>query len=207
MIKIIADNYKGKINSILEIGSATGSDADFFAKSFDVKENMVHIVEPRKEAALSIRAKYPKYQVHQIACGDENKKNAEFYLSENLEASSLKDRAMPEQKHFHKSKILVDLWRWEDYADSIGVLGFDLVKIDAEGCTYEVLNGLGRYRNFSKVYHLECEDLEFWEKQKMTKDVFDLMPEYEVVWQLDYGGHQLDVIMVRKDCLNDWNKI
>ena len=205
MIHVIPQHYKGTIGSVAEIGSAHGMDADFLAKSYGVPAGMVHIVEPRPDAAEYIRTTFSNYHTHQIVCGKNNQKGNEFHISAHLEGSSLRDRAIEGEKWLHHSKILVDLWRWEDYVDSHGLPIFDLVKVDAEGCTHEVLRGFGRYRDTVKVYHLECEDIEFWKGQKMLKDVVELMPEYEVVWK--HGNGQYDVIMVHKDHRKDWNDL
>jgi len=212
MINIITERYRGSIKSIAEIGSAHGHDADFFAKSFHVDPGHVHIVEPRPEAAEHIRNRFPNYNVHQIACSDRNEKSVPFHISAHLEGSSLRDRGLKEEKWLHQRQISVNVWRWESFMDEHGIAPAELVKIDAEGCTFEVLQGFGRYRNVAKIYHLECEDIQFWEGQKLTEEVVAMMPDYMVVSNTDPRaalglgpGHQKDIIMLHRDFVRDWS--
>lgn len=194
MIEMIYNLYNGRINSIAEIGSAHGRDAHFLAQRYGVVPNMVHVVEPRPDAANQIRKDFSGFHVHQIACSDYNRKKVKFHISHHLEGSSLRDRAMDHEQYLHHDHIRVDVYRWEDYVDKKSLPVFDLVKIDVEGCTFEVLKGFGRYRNQVKIYHLECEDIHFWKGQNLTEQIVEMMKEYTVAWQSH--GQQKDIILM-----------
>lgn len=51
----------------------------------------------------------------------------------------------------------------------------DIVKIDAEGCSYEVLLGFGDLLDTVKVLHIETEQEEHFKGQHLEKEVFELL--------------------------------
>ena len=59
-----------------------------------------------------------------------------------------------------------------------GLDEIDLVKIDVEGATYEVLESFGSDINKLKFIHLEAEYVQFWQNQKLYSDVSNLLLGY-----------------------------
>lgn len=55
--------------------------------------------------------------------------------------------------------------------------GIDFVKIDVEGATYEIINGMGSEINKIKMMHIETESYPFFEGQKLHNDVCKLLEE------------------------------
>ena len=92
-------------------------------------------------------------------------------------------------------KSLFELIKEEEY---------DLVKIDVEGYSYEVLKSFGDQIRKIKIMHLEVEHYPFWVGQKLYKEVAELLRSYnfEECYRFDYKYTpeqvQSDVIWVRK---------
>lgn len=79
----------------------------------------------------------------------------------------------------------------------------DLLKIDVEGATDEVLAGFGDRLKDVKAMHIECEHVCIWEGQKVYRDVEELLNSQgfvlvhtKIVWP------PFDCIWVRKDTYN-----
>lgn len=53
----------------------------------------------------------------------------------------------------------------------------DMVKIDVEGATYEILVGMGEIINNIKIMHIETESYEFFKGQKLHNVVSDFLIE------------------------------
>lgn len=79
----------------------------------------------------------------------------------------------------------------------------DVVKIDVEGASYEVLAGFGNFIKNVKILHVETETVEVFPGQKLQKDVVMFMKNkgFEVVHTLHIPKYQDDLIFVREDLL------
>ena len=54
-------------------------------------------------------------------------------------------------------------------------LPLEIIKIDAEGCTLEVLRGMGSLLDTVSVMHLETESREYFKGQHLHGDVVDFI--------------------------------
>jgi len=61
--------------------------------------------------------------------------------------------------------------RLDTVCREIGVSKIDMIKIDVEGATLEVLEGCGDILNTIKIMHIETEDYEFFKGQKLDCEV------------------------------------
>lgn len=79
----------------------------------------------------------------------------------------------------------------------------DVVKIDVEGASYEVLKGFGNFLKCVKILHVETEIVEVFPGQKLQKDIVDYMDNegFKVVHKLHIPKCQDDLIFLRKDLL------
>jgi len=197
MIEIIKNYYTKPINSIIEIGSAHGKDADYLAKTFNINNNNVHIFEPRPEAFAFIKSQYPQYKIYNIALSNFTNSNVRFNVDcQSGEMSSLLYRERNRELYDHGHTLYVNVDTFKNFSDKNNIDSMDLVKIDTEGCTYEVLCGFEEYVNKVKVFHLECENIEFWSNQKFTKDVLEMLSNFELVFTS--SNEQEDLILINK---------
>ena len=77
---------------------------------------------------------------------------------------------------------------------------FDFIKLDVEGCSYEVLEGFGTRLKDVKAIHLEAEDDVVWEGQKLFSDIQKLLTanNFEMMYFKKFWK-QSDSIWIQKE--------
>ncbi|GAG05100.1 unnamed protein product, partial [marine sediment metagenome] len=81
------------------------------------------------------------------------------------------------------------------------IKSIDICKIDVEGGSYEILEGFGKYLNYIKFLHVESERIQYWENQKLTEDIFNLLENNFIRLSNSYNSNekQIDSIFVNKN--------
>jgi len=85
--------------------------------------------------------------------------------------SSFRDRGQSYGTHTTQKDVI----SIESFCKDNGVSSLDIVKIDVEGCTYEVLVGFGDILDTVKVLHLETEQAEHFSGQHLEEEVFEFL--------------------------------
>lgn len=196
--------YDNPPKNILEIGSRDGNDANALQVEFNVPDSKVYIVEAHPHCVDYIRRIYPNYNLYGMAVSLEDgvtKFNAVFTPDLGmLGMSSLLSRT---DESFPENWLDVETITGKSLVHKIGESEFDLVKIDVEGYTYEVLKSFGDNLSKIKMMHLEVEHYAFWKNQKLYDDVYELLTQqgFEECYKFDYaygeGKVQSDVIWKR----------
>lgn len=216
------ETFKTQPTSILEIGSRDGDDAELL-RSYILPTpdpDIIYIVEPHPESFRKIIHKYPRANAYNLAVSnvpgvfDFNAIPSSIYPSSVVGTSSLLKR----NKNLNPSGTIFP----ERWIKTLAVTGrtilqlinrseIDLVKIDVEGLTYEVLLSFGGDLRLLKALHLEVEipPLTIWEGQRHYADVQAIMKWYKFeekyydgkYWARSDTGEKLqgDSIWVRKD--------
>ena len=83
----------------------------------------------------------------------------------------------------------------------------DLVKIDVEGATYEILNSMGDMLKTIKIMHIETESYPFFRNQKLHDRVAEYLTDkgftmVDMTRAMISGGYQHDSVWVNNDFLN-----
>ena len=89
----------------------------------------------------------------------------------------------------------------DDFIEKYNIDQIDVCKIDVEGCTYEVLEGFGNKLNIVKSLHVEAENSELYENQKLFEDITIFLTGFTMVDYTDLNDGQCDSIWIRKDLL------
>ena len=151
---------------IWDVGSRDGRDATELAERVQTDGNAlsaeITCIEPNPPQAQLIRETFPQVTVHEVAVSDwEGTSDFVRVVSDNMDAvgmSSL-DVAHQETKgHWAKEIITVRVCRLETLLTTPVV---DIMKIDCEGYSWEVLHGMGEKIYNVKVFHIETEHPEF----------------------------------------------
>jgi len=81
------------------------------------------------------------------------------------------------------------------------VLNPDVVKIDVEGKSYEVLEGFGKYLQDVKILHVETEIKDIYGNQKIKDDIVKFMGDkgFKVVHSLWIPQFQEDLIFLNNN--------
>lgn len=178
---------------VWEIGSRDGKDGVELAKRIYGGQELwfwsnarITCLEPNPDQAKIIRENYPELEVLEIAASN-IKGSAPFVVYHGDEgavgSSSLDLNWKEDDFGDNKHQIIVETDRLENL---IGDERIDIMKIDVEGHSLQVLEGLGEKIGQVRVYHVETEkwtDSNIKVKAMMMGLGFTLIDETE-----QYGG-------------------
>jgi FkbM family methyltransferase len=204
-IELVKKQGTFTVETIMEIGSMNGYDADELAHYF--KPSNVFIFEAHPVFAEAIEKVFPEYHVHNFAACNfdgEVEFNAVTINSENLGMSSLLPRedAYPSYD-IEYSVLTVDAIRLDTFCSLKEIKSIDLLKIDVEGNSYEVLQGFGDMIWNVKCIHVECEHTPVWKGQKLYTDVEQyLIGKGFIPVSIRIGFPQSDSVWVKKEFYN-----
>lgn len=211
-----ADDYFGEIRkfamayntlfneppkNILEIGSRDGYHADYLKKFFNIPDDKVFIVDAHPDCANLIRREHPNYRVIEVAISD-NPGILKFNAIQNLDLGGLGMSSLLPKKGgpvFGERWVNVLSITGEQLINLIDEPEIDLLKLDVEGLTYEVLKSFSLNLRKVKFIHTEGEYVQVWENQKLYKDVCDLLIGYgfKEAYRVDVVEGQCDTVWYR----------
>jgi FkbM family methyltransferase len=190
--------------TILEIGSRDGNDANYYASQFNIDPKSVYVVEPNPEMIKGIKQKYPDFNLFEVAIDSGEETYKEFNQvkeggQDPIGVSSLLNRNDGFYDKFLTSKINVKTINASTLMKDINT-EIDICKIDVEGLTYDVIESFSDTISKVKTIHVETEELEYWENQKLEDDVFKLLESlnFEMIWKGNSIDHQSDSIWINK---------
>lgn len=204
-IRIVQSLGTFEVKTIMEIGSMDGKDANTLSEFFETKD--VYIIEAHPTFSKQINERYPYFMVSNIAASNENGKfifNSVTSDSVNLGMSSLlkREEDYPSYDIVYEP-LEVTCLRMDDYCGIMNIDAVDLLKIDVEGFSYEVLEGFGDTLDIVKCIHVECEHEPVWKGQKLYPDVERLLIEKGFIpVSMRIGFPQSDSVWVRKELYN-----
>lgn len=181
------------LDLFLDIGSDRGKAAQAFYKNFIIYPDKVHLIEPdvisfENIKELRAKGKLEKFHVQNVAFS--NKDGMRIFKSlshikldtqrdDFSQISTLHDRdySLTGEPDAAGGPNLyeVEVIRGETYMKKFNIKNIDFCKIDAEGHTYEILEGFGEQILNIKCIFLETESFEVWKNQKYASDVSELL--------------------------------
>ncbi len=164
-VRLVREHFAdADIRTIVEIGSLNGADSLFF------KEQFPHA---RVVAIEGLGENFEKYmkQLEGIECvnatvADHNGETT-FHVKDTNGIHSIFDRGA----RYGSGRRIVQCSR----LDSIFNEPIDMMKVDVEGATYEVLVGMGDLLPKTKIMHIETEDYPFFQGQRLHDEVAALL--------------------------------
>jgi FkbM family methyltransferase len=184
---------------VWEVGSRDGRDGVELASRIYLGQQpwfwtnaVVVAVEPNPDQAKIIRENYPEVEVLEIAASNV-KGEAPFMVYEGDEGavgcSSLNLRWKEDDLPGHE--ITVETDRLDNI---IGDQQIDIMKIDVEGHSIEVIEGLGDKLRNVKVYHIETEK---WTDSNIKMKAFMMGHGYTLMDETEQYGGMPDQVWVR----------
>jgi FkbM family methyltransferase len=191
--------------NFLEIGSRDGHDTHTISNNLSIEPSNCYIFEAHSDCFVNIQEQYPQY--NSFNCAVSNKTELITFnagivgIEDNIGCSSILDDATGT---FRSKKVTVDGWRFDDISKHIGLSTVDLVKIDVEGHTHEVLEGFGESLRRTKAIQLELEHKEGWKGQKLYQDIsnFLISNSFEQVFYVKHSHDQSDSFWANKHFFN-----
>lgn len=186
--------------TIVEIGSRDGHDSFYLSKKMN--SSRVYTFEANPYCYTVITTNYPEFNnIYGAVSNFSGQSEFNVVQSNDWNAvgtSSLRDRndSWYEGK---SSKIIVDVSTMKDYILSYKLPSeLDIVKIDVEGCSFEVLEGFDYLLSTVKVFHIENETYAYWSGQKLADEVAELLESkgFFKDYQENFGENSIDEVWV-----------
>jgi len=184
--------------SVWDVGSRDGKDGVELAQRIGGTEADVTAIEANPSQAKIIAESYPKVMVIQTAVGNV-RGQVSFTVYEGDEgvvgSSSLNHDWKDSESHKSHEVItpIVPL------ADLVGDEQIDILKLDCEGYSYDVLIGLGQKIKQVRVLHIETETWTASDKaveaymELMGFDIFDVREQYSGMPDYTFARRDLEI--------------
>lgn len=197
--------FKSTPLNFVEIGSRDGHDTDYIRKVFNIPESSCYILEAHPDCYSQIKSRYSNYNVYN--CAITNKTGVlEFNagimgVEDNIGCSSILEDA---SGGFKSNKVTVDGWRFDELCEQLRLYNIDLIKIDVEGHTKEVLEGFGEMLKAVKILQVELEHKEAWKGQALYDDIAGYLRanNFEQVIFIKHSHDQSDSIWANRQYYN-----
>jgi FkbM family methyltransferase len=195
-------NFKPK--NIFEIGANYGQDAEYLRKSFDIDAKNIFVFEPHPQIFKELKKMYD-FNCYDLAvsniAGRATFHSIDIENNEykNSGISSLRNGIKTNRKNF--IDIDVEVIRMDEFIKKNKIGEIDFLKIDTEGANYEAIEGFGIELNKIKVIQTEGEYKQYWEDQKLYKDMESYLIERDfllVDFKLSSDGIQSDSLWIQK---------
>ncbi len=187
--------------NIVEVGANLAQDSRYLANHWAIPESAVYVFEPISEYVAQIKETY-KMNVFAMAVSNidgQTELNLPDSPNSNLGFASILKREFTDSLFRVVETIRLDTWMKNQSISKI-----DFLKIDAEGLSWEVLQGLGLAIRQVSVIQLETETIEIWENQNLEDSIFTFLRE-QGFQLLDYcitqNPLQADSLWVNKNIM------
>lgn len=196
-LRHFTDKFGG---TVVEVGSRDGHNAREIADIFRARR--VVTIEANPECYADIERDYPQFENYNVAisnvCG-----TLDFYKVDHSHGETLLGQSSLLYKESYDNiatKISVPALTMDEFVERRGIGKIEVMKIDVEGATYEVLEGFSKIR-MTRLLHIESEHREFWHGQHLYEDTANFMTQagYEQVYFAPVWTDQSDSIWLRKD--------
>jgi FkbM family methyltransferase len=201
-VKLVTDYFdENEIKNIMEIGSLNGNDALFFKKTFPNAN--VFCIEGLPE-------NYDTYlkdltEITPINIVIANYDGEIVFHKKNINGlHGILNRG----DEYGSETITLKCKTMQTLCDEYNITTLDLVKIDVEGATYQILESMENMLKTIKIMHIETESYPFFQGQILddevvnflTKNNFMLIDKTSVTINI---GQQHDSVWINKLFLNE----
>lgn len=167
----IKNNAAFTPKNFIEIGSRDGHDTAAMRQVFNLSPRNCFIFEAHPWCYSNIITTYPEFNTFNCAISNKTMPitfNAGIVgVEDNIGCSSIKESS----GDFKSDLIEVDAWRFDEICESLKIDSIDIIKIDVEGHTLEVLEGFGKMLSKVKALQLELEHIECWAGQALYDEI------------------------------------
>jgi len=167
------DNLKTSPSTIFEIGALNAAD------SVKMKNKYVNADVHAFEAHPSCYSKYKDFAFengiyyHNIGMWFEETEIEYHDKGIDTGISSFRDRG----QEYGTNKFVIKTQTPHDFCIKNKISNIDILKLDVEGCSYEILNGFKSMLSNIKIMHIETEQQQHFAGQYVEKDVFKLLTD------------------------------
>jgi len=200
----LIEEFTGTIpTSFFEVGANFAQDAAYLAKKWQLSSGNVVVFEPHPLIVEKVRNRYDFLVVPKAVSNVNGRLQFNAVKLENTSNSGISS-LLPHivNDEADNDLIEVEVIRLDDFAAANSWAKIDFLKIDVEGLTYEVLEGLGNFLENVGCIQIETEYIAVWKDQRTQSEVYKLLEEnhFQLIdhfTQMD--GVQSDSLWIRED--------
>jgi len=188
-------------STLVEVGANYAQDAVYLSELWGLSPAQVVVFEPHPHIFARVAEAY-SFQGVNAACGNFDGHvtlRAVRLDAGNSGISSLRDHS--ENAMHVYDNVDVPITRLDTFMADTLMAGIDFLKIDVEGLSFEVLEGLGSRLSDVTAIQLETETLEVWRDQHIEEEVFELLTSagFQLVhYTLNMDGVQADSLWIQR---------
>jgi FkbM family methyltransferase len=187
---------------IIDIGTRDGDDAYYLCKKLN--STKVVAIDANQAAVRQTQAKYPWMNtIHTAVTAENGKTEFNIVKGDNKEASGTssvfnKDKSVSPAPEYYDGKIekvIVPAIRMDTLLSNLGFNDkIDVIKVDTEGYSWQVLQGFGDRLKDVKLFHLETEKTSVHDEHVTTEKITQFMTDngfalvdtsYEWGWNIE----------------------
>ena len=192
------------VKNIFEIGANFAQDADFLSQEFNISPKNVYVFEAHPDLYKAI-TKLHQFNAYNYAVYNENKEINFNILPINVQNTGLS--SILNLTKYDTNSVKVKAVRMDTFMQEHDISNIDFLKLDVEGCNFEVLEGFGDRLSDIKCIHLEAEHalyIDYKEKNYLYTDIERLLKKngFELVFFQRYTL-QSDSFWVQKQFVRD----
>lgn len=186
--------------TIVELGSRDGHNAKEIADLFSAER--VITIEANPVCWKKIENDYPNFENFNLAISDRTG-DIDFYaVREEFGEVILGQSSFLYKPSYDEiaDKIKIPTMTMDNFVEQNNITDIEVLKIDVEGATWEVLQGFSKIR-MARLLHIESEHRQFWEGQHLFEDTEKFMYDagYRQVYFKPVWTDQSDTIWQRVD--------
>jgi len=167
--------YEKNINkvpqTIFEIGAREANDSIGFKNRYP--QSIVYAFEAHPDCYLAHYDNVIKNNVNYYNIGMWDKETEIVFYDKNISSgiSSFRNRG----DQYGTNKFILKTSTPLKFVNEKNIKSIDILKIDVEGCTYEILQGFGDFIKNIKLMHIETERHQHFEGQYTEDKIFELL--------------------------------
>ena len=195
LIKEYKNNFSDNPKVIFEIGAREAADSIKLKKTFPLSSVYAFEAHPvcyqkHKDNVLAHGIKYYNFGMWS------SEKELIFYdKGSDTGISSFRNRG----DRYGLNKFSIITKTPHGFCKSNNINQIDILKLDVEGCSYEVLLGFGKYLEKINLMHIETEQQQHFSGQHVEDEVFSLLEKsFKMISYSHCCLTQYDSIWIRK---------
>ena len=194
---------------VIDVGTRDGNDAGLIQQRLQTKS--VYAIDARQEAVEETKRLHPDFNVFCTAISDFNGVT-KFYsvISDDPDyagSSSIYNKKLKRREYKHE-KIEVSVQTMDSFIEENGLAYkyLDIVKVDIEGYTFQLLQGFQKHLDNVKLFHLETEKNSTHGNHGNSEKIIEYLRSKNfilVATQHEWDDEIQDQIWVNKYLIND----
>ena len=199
LLKRLQDDFGLRPSNFLEVGANCAQDAWFISRQLGLEPADVAVVEPVHSNAEIIR-RNTSFRLFECAV-TEGESEVRLWVPREDEGlwgmASLGERTVGDAQAFRE--VSVASMSGQEIVNQLDWPHIDLLKVDVEGFSAQVLRSFGHTLSRARVIQIETERVEVWASQETEGDVFAILRDKGftmIDYQLAHDGVQADSVWV-----------